>query len=332
MPNFLVSVVIPIYNAREFIVCAVESALSQPETAEVLLIDDGSTDGGLDVCSYLVQKNPKVRLLKHPGGGNLGAAASRNLGIKNAHFRFIAFLDADDFYLPNRFLKTAEVFLEHPEAEGVYEAIGTFFQDPSAERIYREVKLPMLTTVKERIEPSDLFERFMRGGVGHFSFDGFTCRSEIFQTAGCYFSEDLEMYEDSFLMYQLSAKSKLHPGSIDVPVCMRRVHDNNRITHRLKNKRKTYETMMPFWELLFKWGEKELSKKQLNFLAKKYISQVRSIDYVEDSGMVEFLDSRKKMLEIARNSPNVLSSIYFWRRFIPSSRFLSSFMRRFFSL
>ena len=65
-----VSVVIPVYNAENFLETAVESALSQPEVAEVLLVEDKSPDNSLTVCKRLTQKYPNVRLLQHSDGKN----------------------------------------------------------------------------------------------------------------------------------------------------------------------------------------------------------------------------------------------------------------------
>jgi len=117
-------VIIPVYNAAAYLTQAVESALAQPETAEVLLIEDGSPDNALDVCEELAGKYDKVRLLRHPNGENRGAGASRNLGMRNAKFDFIAFLDADDYYLPGRFAAASKIFRLDPACEGVYEAVA----------------------------------------------------------------------------------------------------------------------------------------------------------------------------------------------------------------
>ena len=106
--EFRVSVVTPVYNAAEFVTRAVESALAQPETGEVLLIEDNSPDNSLRVCRELAEKHEKVRVLRHPDGGNHGAGASRNLGMQNARFDYIGFVDADNFDLLNRFAKTKE--------------------------------------------------------------------------------------------------------------------------------------------------------------------------------------------------------------------------------
>lgn len=98
-----ISVIIPVYNAAEFLEKAVKSAAYFDEVKEIILAEDQSTDHSLEICRRLVSEIPKVKLFQHPNGENRGAGASRNLGIDHATSDFIAFLDADDYYLPNRF-------------------------------------------------------------------------------------------------------------------------------------------------------------------------------------------------------------------------------------
>jgi len=116
-----ISVVIPVYNAAAFVREAVESALAQPETAEVVLVEDGSPDDSLAVCETLAAEYERVHLFRHPNGENRGAGASRNLGILNSRFEYIAFLDADDFYLPGRFSTARAVLAADPTLDGVLE-------------------------------------------------------------------------------------------------------------------------------------------------------------------------------------------------------------------
>jgi len=76
---------------------------------EVILAEDGSSDNSLVVCTALAEANPKVKLFRHPDGKNRGAGATRNLGVLNAQCDLIAFLDADDIYLPKRFNQPVSV-------------------------------------------------------------------------------------------------------------------------------------------------------------------------------------------------------------------------------
>ena len=90
MPSpFTISVIIPVYNAERYLERAVASALEQPQTGEVILIEDCSPDGSLAICEKLAAAHPdKVRLLRHPDGKNHGAGPTRNLGIRAAQHPF----------------------------------------------------------------------------------------------------------------------------------------------------------------------------------------------------------------------------------------------------
>ncbi|WKK67348.1 glycosyltransferase family 2 protein [Lutimonas zeaxanthinifaciens] len=110
MRKIKISVIIPVFNAEMFLKRAVSSALDQKEVKEVLLIEDNSNDDSLKLCESLEQEFEQVHLYRHQGGINKGAGASRNLGINKSRGEFIAFLDADDFYKPDRFKKDAELF------------------------------------------------------------------------------------------------------------------------------------------------------------------------------------------------------------------------------
>ena len=109
-----VSVIVPVYNAEEWLTDTVSSIVTQEYVHEVILSEDGSGDNSLAVCAALAEANPKVKLVRHPDGKNHGAGASRNLGVLNAQCDFIAFLDADDICLPNRFHQPMSVLKQNP--------------------------------------------------------------------------------------------------------------------------------------------------------------------------------------------------------------------------
>lgn len=101
-----VSVVIPAYNAQNFIERAVRSVWSQrfpAERIELLVVDDGSRDGTRGIVERLCATSPvAMRLLCHDGGRNRGVAPSRQLAASEATGEYIALLDADDVFLPER--------------------------------------------------------------------------------------------------------------------------------------------------------------------------------------------------------------------------------------
>ena len=98
-----ISVIVPVFNAGEHLEESVESLLAQTWTdLEILLIDDGSTDGSGDVCDTLAAKDGRIRVIHKE---NTGVSDVRNLGISLSKGRFIAFADADDV--------VSEKYIEH---------------------------------------------------------------------------------------------------------------------------------------------------------------------------------------------------------------------------
>src|SRR4051812_6346111 len=97
----LASVIVPAFNAGQSLERAVESALAQSVAdIEVIVVDDGSTDQTRSVAEALAKCDPRVRVLALPANG--GVSAARNAGIAAARGEWIALLDADDAFLPDR--------------------------------------------------------------------------------------------------------------------------------------------------------------------------------------------------------------------------------------
>jgi hypothetical protein len=100
----VVSVIIPFLNAESFIHEAIESVFAQTyDNWELLLVDDGSSDQSSEIARRYINRSPiRVRYLEHENHTNRGISASRNLGISRARGEFVAFLDADDLWLPGK--------------------------------------------------------------------------------------------------------------------------------------------------------------------------------------------------------------------------------------
>ena len=101
---YCVSVIIPLYNAKNYICGCVDSILDQTlDNVEVIIVNDCSTDGGMELCRETYGANPRVRLLDQEK--NQGPAAARNRGIREARGEYIAFADSDDAILRDAYKK-----------------------------------------------------------------------------------------------------------------------------------------------------------------------------------------------------------------------------------
>lgn len=116
-PTF--SVIMPVYNCRQWIREAVISVLAQTEQDfELIVVDDCSTDGSVEAISDLVSRDCRIRLIRRTTNGN--AATARNTGLEVSTGSLIAFLDADDLWLPTRLSSHLTVFKAYPEASMVF--------------------------------------------------------------------------------------------------------------------------------------------------------------------------------------------------------------------
>lgn len=101
------SVVIPVYNVKDYLAKCVQSVLAQQiESYEIILVDDGSTDGSGELCDALAQRKPDcIRVIHKPNGG-LGDA--RNVGLEQAKGEYLVFIDSDDYIAPNMLRELSE--------------------------------------------------------------------------------------------------------------------------------------------------------------------------------------------------------------------------------
>lgn len=91
----LVSIVVPVYNAEQFLEKCIFSLIGQTySTLEIILVDDGSADKSYDVCREFAAVDPRISVFHHT---NSGPSATRNVGITNAHGQYLMFVDADDW-------------------------------------------------------------------------------------------------------------------------------------------------------------------------------------------------------------------------------------------
>ena len=93
----LISVIIPVYNVKGYLERCVESVLTQDyKNIEVIIVDDGSTDGSAEICEALASKDNRIVVIHQI---NAGISAARNAGIKKSSGDYISFIDSDDFWM-----------------------------------------------------------------------------------------------------------------------------------------------------------------------------------------------------------------------------------------
>jgi glycosyltransferase involved in cell wall biosynthesis len=301
-----ISVIIPVYNAAPFLETAVLSALAQPETSEVILVEDASTDDSLTICRTLERQNERVRLFQHPGGRNLGAGASRNLGVKMARFPFIAFLDADDYYLENRFMETAKAFREHPEVDGVYETAQRFFDSEEARKNYEAIyDDDLFISVKGTIPPADLFEAILLGKTGWIHLNALAVKKAFIEKTGL-FDENLRQTQDTDLILRMALQGTLMPGNLAEPVAMVRIHGQNRILDTREMKSGKWMFYKKWLEILL---EEPFSPTVNRRLVRRYLACHPGILKFEKSAVLRVLVKSVHAIYLLLRYPRLIGKI-----------------------
>jgi glycosyltransferase involved in cell wall biosynthesis len=223
-----VSVIIIFLNAERFIREAIESVLEQTfGDWELILVDDGSTDASGEIARDAVASRPdRVRYAEHAGHRNLGMSASRNLGIREAHGDYIAFLDADDIYLPERLARHVEVLDAVPQVAMVQsDHIMWYSWAGEAGQVDDDFVCPAVT-LGDRVlhAPQGLLTGLAVPGLGAGTAS-ITIRREVVLAVGGFEASFRDMYEDQvftskiyleYCVYVLQGwlvKYRRHPGS-----------------------------------------------------------------------------------------------------------------------
>ena len=133
----LVSVIIPVYNGEKYLAEAIESVLAQTyRPIEVIVVDDGSTDGSADVAKGFV---PFVQYCFQPNGGT---GAARNLGIDLALGSFFAFLDADDVWVKDKLTLQMATFDANPDVDIVFGHVQQFHSPELDDSVRNRIRCP----------------------------------------------------------------------------------------------------------------------------------------------------------------------------------------------
>src|SRR5205809_2964960 len=137
MSNGLVSVIMPAYNAEKYIAEAIESVIRQEYTNwELIVVDDGSTDNTAAIIKDYAAKDNRVRYIQQP---HQHQARARNNGLSHSSGELIAFLDADDLWMPGKLVVQAE--LMHNNPIDLTFSDGYFFETSPGQDIHKRISI-----------------------------------------------------------------------------------------------------------------------------------------------------------------------------------------------
>lgn len=206
----LVSVIVIFLNAEEkFFEEAIGSVFAQAyDNWELLLVDDGSTNSSTQIALRYAEKNPgKVRYLEHEGHQNRGMSATRNLGIRNARGQYIALLDSDDIWLPQKLEKQVAILEAQPEAAMVYGSTQMWFSwTGNPEDVQRDRGRILGVQPDTLVKPPTLLTLFLQNKAETPATCGVLMRRELIKDVGGFEESFRGMYEDQAFFAKVCLK------------------------------------------------------------------------------------------------------------------------------
>ncbi|WP_445631824.1 glycosyltransferase family 2 protein [Nostoc sp. DSM 114167] len=209
----LVSCIIIFLNAVEnFFIEAIESIFAQTyDNWELLLADDGSADESTAIALRYAQQYPdKVRYLEHEGHQNRGMSATRNLGIRHAKGEYIALLDADDIWLPQKLEKQVAILEAHPEAGMVYGSTLTWFGwtgNPEDAKHDRQRTLGVKPDTL--LKPPTLLKLFLKGKAETPGICGVLIHRKLVEDVGGFEESFRGLFEDKAFFAKVCVKASV---------------------------------------------------------------------------------------------------------------------------
>ena len=312
MSTPLVSVIIPTYNYANYIMDAVNSVLSQnypSEKIEIIIVDDGSTDGTIGVLQPFIEK----KLLSYYYQENKGKASATFFAIQRCSGKYIFNLDADDWFLPDKISASVKIFKDDDSIVHVATPAKIYTEE---NKTWQVETLPK-EILQQVLNGSLLLCRFNTDNILFGGGSTFGARSEILKLISI--PEAVDMYIDEFLILALLPFGKSF--FINEPLSVWRVHHNN------------YSVGMATKEIQLAKGNRLLSSSSavLNYLLNnnfdrelvkiyKVKDATRKIAFKESCNSKTIHDIGKYFLEIVLLKPNwqIIKSYSIINRLLPT--------------
>lgn len=265
MSNPKISVIIPVYNAEEYLEECLKSVLGQSmKEIEVICINDGSTDNSLSILKQFRERDKRLHIISQD---NESAGAARNRGLEVAKGEYLSFLDADDFF-ESHMLSTA-----HEKAKKYEADIVVFRSNQFDER--RKSYCESTWTIKDQYIPN--IDVFSRRDIKENFYDCFVgwawdklFRAEFIRKNNIFF-QNQKIINDMLFVY--SALSKAERISIVQEILVhKRINNNNSISNsysRTKDWNCFYQALSGLKKQLIQWGIfNELERDYINYALK----------------------------------------------------------------
>lgn len=214
----MVSAIIIFLNGEAYIEEAIRSVIDQTFADwELILVDDGTTDGASAIARRYAAEHPgRIFYTEHPGHENRGMSASRNAGIRMARGRYIAFLDADDIWLPERLAHHVELLEAHPDVAmsmGPTLLWSSWQQSETSKRrpwLAADIPTELSLPVRQVLEPPIVAIGFLETHGGNVpGICSLLVRRDAVLAVGGFEDSFRTLYEDQVFFFKISLRHRI---------------------------------------------------------------------------------------------------------------------------
>ncbi len=287
----IISVIIPVYNVKDYLADCVDSILRQTvRELEIILVDDGSTDGSAELCDAYEKSDERIFVLHQK---NAGLGPARNAGLQIAKASWIAFVDSDDYVQNDMYEQLLHAACEQKAAMavcGYFEVHGT-----RLERFPRK-NIPECLTAKEAIEQS-----LTEGSFGCFAWNKLY-KAELWSNIR--FPEPNCAYEDMAIMYRVFEKAA-RISYLNKPLYYYRQRKGS-ITHNVSFNRQRFVIFDHYRVLLEHAHAHHYEEDEL--IQSSVLLQTLRFYALLDGNRKQFAEDRAMLREKARSLKQFLSS------------------------
>ena len=202
-----ISVVVPVYNASQYLPKCIESILSQSfQDFELILVNDGSTDDSLDICKKYEKFDDRIIVVSQTNGG---VSKARNRGLDVAKGEWVAFADADDYFLDD----ALSILYERAMHTGADLVLANALK-------LKNGNLTKMHKLKNEVLPNAIIS------IKHFALWGYLFNTDIIRKFRLRFIEGLAYSEDRLFIYQMARHCKTI-AFCDKPVYVYRINETS---------------------------------------------------------------------------------------------------------
>jgi len=261
----LVSIITPFFNAEAFFEEAIVSVLAQTYPHwELWLIDDGSRDRSTQIAqTYASQYPEKIFYLQHPDHQNRGKSTSRNLGIQHARGKYLALLDADDCFLPEKLERQVTILENQPQAGMVYGPTLYWYSwtgEPRDRR--RDVQSGVGVQPDTLISPPDLAALYLKNAGVVPCTCGLLVQRTLVEALGGFDESIQHLYEDQVFLFKICLES---PVFVEKG-CWDRYRQHPNSSSQIAVKQKEYHPFLPnpVRQVFLEWLENYMIQRNIN--------------------------------------------------------------------